>query len=267
VQQRQLRLGDILDDYCPRERRVTNHAVVAMLGEDVKQTRCTTCDADHEYKHAKVPRQRRKTETPAALYSQVLANAPKRVTHTAVNGTDSGNGADHLEPDDLEAAPDDAQDDGDAPASAVAPSVPGAEADATAAAQAAHDSDETHETHDQDDEAAREEDDGPIHRRLIRAALPRAEGQQPPARPIPEFTIRQPGGRPNRFRPRGAGGGQQRGMGGGGQFQGNRSNGGGMHGGPPRGMRSNGGRPPHGPQGAVPARLARRNGPGRKRSK
>src|SRR5467141_1981863 len=81
MQQRQLRLGDILDDYCPRERRVTNHAVVAMLGSDVKQTRCTTCDAEHEYKHAKVPRQRRKTETPAALYAQVLANGPKRVTH------------------------------------------------------------------------------------------------------------------------------------------------------------------------------------------
>src|SRR5512147_825139 len=84
MQQRQLRLGDILDDYCPRERRVTNHAVVAMVGPEVKQTRCTTYDAEHEYKHAKVPRQRRKTETPAVLYSQVLANGPKRVTHDAV---------------------------------------------------------------------------------------------------------------------------------------------------------------------------------------
>src|SRR5689334_19200823 len=80
MQQRQLRLGDILDDYCPRERRVTNHAIVAMVGDDVKQTRCTTCDAEHEYKHAKVPRQRRKSEA-AALYSQVLAGAPKRVAH------------------------------------------------------------------------------------------------------------------------------------------------------------------------------------------
>ena len=26
MEQRPLRLGDILDDYCPRERRVTNHA-------------------------------------------------------------------------------------------------------------------------------------------------------------------------------------------------------------------------------------------------
>src|SRR5215470_31029 len=93
MQQRQLRLGDILDDYCPRERRVTNHAVVAMIGSDVKQTRCTTCDAEHEYKHARVPRQRRKAETPAALYSQVLASGPKRVAHE-----DAGNNGNHHSP-------------------------------------------------------------------------------------------------------------------------------------------------------------------------
>jgi hypothetical protein len=79
MQQRQLRLGDILDDYCPRERRVTNHAVVAMVGDTVKQTRCTTCDAEHEYKHARVPRLRKKNDAPGALYAQVAAGAPKRI--------------------------------------------------------------------------------------------------------------------------------------------------------------------------------------------
>src|SRR5690349_23245343 len=72
MEQRRLRLGDILDDYCPRERRVTNHAVVAMVEEDVKQTRCTTCDAEHVYKGGKAPR-RRKTETTGRLYKEVLA--------------------------------------------------------------------------------------------------------------------------------------------------------------------------------------------------
>src|SRR3954451_2917066 len=78
MQQRQPRLGDIVDDYCPRERRITNHAVVAMVGDDVKQTRCATCDADHEYKHAKVPPQRRKKEDGGALYNQVLAGMPRK---------------------------------------------------------------------------------------------------------------------------------------------------------------------------------------------
>ena len=80
MEQRRLRLGDILDDYCPRERRLTNHAVVAMIEEDVKQTRCTTCDAEHPYKGGKVPR-RRKKETTAALYKEVLAS------HLAADGT------------------------------------------------------------------------------------------------------------------------------------------------------------------------------------
>src|SRR3954464_3817911 len=63
MQQRRLRLGDILDDYCPRERRITNHVVVAMIEDQVKQTRCSTCDADHEYKGARIPAPRRKKDT------------------------------------------------------------------------------------------------------------------------------------------------------------------------------------------------------------
>jgi len=263
MQQRQLRLGDILDDYCPRERRVTNHAVVAMVGEDVKQTRCTTCEAEHEYKHAKVPRQRRKTETPAALYAQVMSNGPKRVAHEHEPAGSDEHAAQppsaEPEPDHLEDSHVDEPHDAETPHE-IAAAPPHDEAPPDAGA----------EPHDGDDDADRERDDeeGPIHRRLIRASLPRPEGQQPPARPIPEFTIRQPGGRQNRFRPRhqrgGGGGGQQFGGGGGG----NRSNGN-VHGGPPRNMRGpGGGRPPHG-GGPMPQRMSgRRRGPdGRKRSK
>src|SRR5262249_49770676 len=201
--------GDILDDYGPRERRVTTHAIVAMVGDDVKQTRCTTCDAEHEYKHARVPRQRRKAETPAALYSQVLANGPKRVAHEPPQApaADAENTLPELPLEESPAAPEDivaaAPEEAPAPADEMPPAEPG------------------------DAAGEREEEDGPIPRRLIRASLPRPEGQQPPARPIPEFTIRQPGGRPNRFRPRHQQRGGGQGFGGGG----NRSNGN-VHGGP-----------------------------------
>ena len=66
MEQRRVRLGDVLDDYCPRERRVTNHAVVALVGSDVKLTRCMTCDTEHPYKAARVP-PRRQTRLVAAL--------------------------------------------------------------------------------------------------------------------------------------------------------------------------------------------------------
>ncbi len=75
MQQRRLRLGDILDDYCPRERRITNHAVVAMIEDQVKQTRCTTCDADHEYKQARVPVRRKKDG--GALVSEAGTVGPR----------------------------------------------------------------------------------------------------------------------------------------------------------------------------------------------
>src|SRR5688572_33119959 len=84
MEQRRLRLGDILDDYCPRERRVTNHAVVAMIEEDVKQTRCTTCDAEHAYKGGKAPRKRKK-DTPAALYNEVLAGMTDEATPNLID--------------------------------------------------------------------------------------------------------------------------------------------------------------------------------------
>jgi hypothetical protein len=233
MQQRQLRLGDILDDYCPRERRVTNHAVVAMVGSDVKQTRCTTCDAEHEYKHARVPRPRKKSDTPAALYAQVAAGAPKRVVHE----TASANG-------------DAAQDSESMPSD-----TPTADEPVVAAAEEPSPDTPIDPAHDElepaDDDREATQDEGPIHRRLIRASLPRPEGQQPPARPIPEFTIRQPGGnRPNRFRPR-----HQRGHGSQGQqFQGGHRPG--NMGGPMRGPRPSGGRPG-----------MKRHGGGRKRSK
>ena len=258
MQQRQLRLGDVLDDYCPRERRVTNHAIVAMIGPDVKQTRCTTCDTEHEYKQAKVPRQRKKSDTPAALYAQVLATGPKRVAHEA--------------PADAPAAPeiDDSAEPAEmAPADDDAPHAerPARHAESAAISASSGEKGDDAEESDEPAESDAAKDDleeGPVHRPLIRATLPRQEGAPPPPRPAPEFTIRQPGGgRQNRFRPRPGGGrGPQ-------QFQNNRSNSGGNGntggGGPHRGgmSRQGGGRPP---QGTAP-RVGRRGGPGRNRPK
>jgi hypothetical protein len=201
MQQRQLRLGDILDDYCPRERRVTNHAVVAMIGADVKQTRCTTCDAEHEYKHAKVPRQRRKAETPAALYSQVLASGPKRVAHEELgnNGHNHAAGSaevptsprgsgDAGEDDALGAPPhepelaDEHLEAGDAAAPTAAAEADAPDGDAIdqesqpLAAADGGESDETGEANQESQEGEEGqggEEDGPVHRPLIRASLPR----------------------------------------------------------------------------------------------
>jgi hypothetical protein len=68
---------------------------------------------------------------------------------------------------------------------------------------------------DAEDQEHVPEDDGPVHRPLIRATLPRPEGQAP-ERKAPDFTVRQPGGRGGREfdgNRAGGGGGQRHGHG------------------------------------------------------
>ncbi len=176
MQERRVRLGDILDDYCPRERRITNHAVVAMIDNEVKQTRCVTCEAEHPYRGARVPTRRRKADTAEALMRQVLASRAKTESRAAderpVEAPESS--------ETQRAAPEPLSD-------AVSPGL-SAESAAAAAPPDAAAADGPLVGHGHDGEADR--DEGPVHRPLIRATLPRPEGQQP-ARPIPQFTIRQ----------------------------------------------------------------------------
>jgi hypothetical protein len=187
MQQRRYRPGDVLDDYCPRERRITDHAIVAMIDDHIKQTRCVVCDAEHEYKDGKVPPQRRK-KAPAALFSQVLDGltgpTPPARAMTQTSGDTSG--VDALD------------DDADLPA-AVAPAVAIAAIEEPAAASMEVHAESDIRTATPDEpitatgDAPRREEGGPWRRQLRRAALPRPEGQPPPqTRPAPDFTVRQP---------------------------------------------------------------------------
>ena len=47
--QHQARVGDTLDDYCPRDNEVTTHTVVETNDDGVSITRCQSCDAEHDY--------------------------------------------------------------------------------------------------------------------------------------------------------------------------------------------------------------------------
>jgi hypothetical protein len=223
MQQRQLRLGDILDDYCPHERRLANHTVVAMVGDDVRLTRCTTCDTEHPYKGGKAPRLRKKKTPVEAAYDEVLESVKQDTQPPAV----------------LVAHPE-----------AEEPASPLRDEDKQDAQ--AHDAPAHNDNGNAPAQTAPEE--VRLHRPLIRAQLPRIE-REPAARPAPEFTIRQANkrhgrfqnnnSRPGRFAKSGGPGGNTRGPSGG---QGGRQGHGRPqgHGGP---MRPGGGRP-QGPAGS-----------------
>jgi hypothetical protein len=210
MQQRQLRLGDILDDYCPRERRLANHTIVAMVGNDIRLTRCTTCDTEHPYKGGKVPRLRKKKTSVEAAYDEVLESVKQDTQPQAVL-------------------------------------VPHPESEEQESAAIDDEPQETHEVSANGDNGSHPAETAPeavrLHRPLIRAQLPRIE-REPVARPVPEFTIRQANKRQGRFQNNntrgrfaksgGQGGGNSRGPAGG---HSGRQGGGGRpqgHGGPAR---------------------------------
>ena len=68
--ERRARLGDVIDDYCTRCRRIMNHGIVGMVGDDVAKVRCNTCQSEHAFKHGRLPK-RRRGETDR-LFAEVL---------------------------------------------------------------------------------------------------------------------------------------------------------------------------------------------------
>lgn len=71
---RELRLGDTIDDYCTRCKLILNHGVVAIVDGEVKKTRCLTCSFEHPYREGKGGRP--KKNGVQSLFDQVVATMP-----------------------------------------------------------------------------------------------------------------------------------------------------------------------------------------------
>jgi hypothetical protein len=68
---RDVRLGDDIDDYCVRCKRVMNHAVVSVMNAEPAKVRCRTCHSDHDFRHEQAPPPKVDARK-AALFSEVL---------------------------------------------------------------------------------------------------------------------------------------------------------------------------------------------------
>ena len=68
---REVRLGDDIDDYCVRCKRVMNHAVVSVMNGEPAKVRCRTCHSDHDFRHEQAPPPKVDLRK-AALFNEVL---------------------------------------------------------------------------------------------------------------------------------------------------------------------------------------------------
>jgi hypothetical protein len=65
------RLGDVIDDFCVRCKRIMNHSLVSLVNGEPAKVRCRTCHNDHDYRHEQAPPPKTDARK-AALFDEVL---------------------------------------------------------------------------------------------------------------------------------------------------------------------------------------------------
>ena len=73
---RPVRLGDVIDDYCPRCRLLLNHDIASLVGSEVAKVTCRTCYNTHDYRKGDVPKRKARKNDKKQLMDQVLATLP-----------------------------------------------------------------------------------------------------------------------------------------------------------------------------------------------
>jgi hypothetical protein len=69
----ELRLGDEIDDFCVKCRRLTNHLVVSLVDGKAAKVRCRSCYTDHDYRNEQAPPSKKELAKQKELFNSVLA--------------------------------------------------------------------------------------------------------------------------------------------------------------------------------------------------
>src|SRR5687767_14780513 len=84
---REIRLGDVIDDFCVKCKRLTNHSVVSILNEQPAKVRCRTCYSDHDYRREIAPPSKKDLKK-MELFNEVLGGiAPDAVAENGLEET------------------------------------------------------------------------------------------------------------------------------------------------------------------------------------
>jgi hypothetical protein len=84
---RDIRLGDDIDDFCVRCKRVMNHNVVSVLNGKAAKVRCRTCHSDHDFRNEQAPPPKVDARK-AALFAEVLKKVAPGDARAVVDDVD-----------------------------------------------------------------------------------------------------------------------------------------------------------------------------------
>ena len=71
----QLRLGDDVDDYCIKCKRLTNHSILSLVDGEPAKVRCRTCYNEGPYRKGEAPPSKKDLKK-AELFNAVLSSIP-----------------------------------------------------------------------------------------------------------------------------------------------------------------------------------------------
>ena len=80
-----LRLGDVIDDYCVKCRRLTNHAIVSLMSGAAAKVRCRTCYSDHDFRNEQAPPTKKELLRQKELFDAVLSGVAPAAAASVVD--------------------------------------------------------------------------------------------------------------------------------------------------------------------------------------
>lgn len=67
----ELRLGDDIDDFCIKCKRISVHVIVSLMGTEIGKVRCRSCYNEHDFRHEKAPPSKKELKK-QELFNEVL---------------------------------------------------------------------------------------------------------------------------------------------------------------------------------------------------
>ncbi len=72
----ELRLGDDIDDFCIKCKRITNHAIVSLMDGKAAKVRCRSCYSEHDYRNEQAPPTKKELKKAAEAAAAASQAAP-----------------------------------------------------------------------------------------------------------------------------------------------------------------------------------------------
>ena len=67
------RLGDDIDDFCIKCKRLSNHLIVSLMEGAAAKVRCRSCYSEHDFRHEQAPPSKKELKKQALLAAEAVA--------------------------------------------------------------------------------------------------------------------------------------------------------------------------------------------------